>query len=278
MANVAVGMGQRPGGERVRTEAGVHEGKRAHQELILQVLVVRRHLMRQQQPLVHDGVRRQARDIEVVTPLNGRFADGLLHPFANDIELAFKLPFIEHVTGDKHLPDKRLGAARYEANRIVLDRHIAPTKEPSTLLADNSGKERLALLSRIGLGREKHNPDAILPGIGQKDPCIAGRTLEELVWYLKQNPGAVSRARVTTLRPSVTKALKNLKPLLNNGMGFLALDVDNKTDPTGVFLLFRVVEALLRWKPRDAHRSYLVKTVGVYATGRRLHQRGDRDG
>jgi hypothetical protein len=42
-------------------------------------------------------------------------------------------------------------------------------------------------------------------------------------------------------------------------MGFLSLDVDDKTDPTGVFLLFRVVEALLRWKPRDAHRSYLVK-------------------
>ena len=96
--------------------------------------------------------------------------------------------------------------------------------------------------------------------------------------YLKQNPGAVSRARVTTLRPSVTKALKNLKPLLNNGMGFLALDVDDKTDPTGVFLLFRVVEALLRWKPRDAHRSYLDKNVGVYATRRRLQQRGNRDG
>ena len=76
---------------------------------------------------------------------------------------------------------------------------------------------------------------------------------------LKQNPGAVSRTGVTALRPSVTQALKNLKPLLNNRMGFLALDVDDKTDPTGVFLLFRVVEALLRWKPGNAHRSYLVK-------------------
>jgi hypothetical protein len=76
----------------------------------------------------------------------------------------------------------------------------------------------------------------------------------------------------------VTQALKDLKPLLNNGMGFLALDVDDKTDPTGVFLLFRVVETLLRWKPRDAHRSYLIKNVGEYTTGRRLHQGGYRDG
>jgi hypothetical protein len=112
------------------------------------------------------------------------------------------------------------------------------------------------------LGREKHHPDAILAGVGQGNPHIAGRTLEELVWYLKQNPGAVSRARVTALGPSVTKALKDLKTLLNNGMGFLALDVDDKANPARVLLLFRVVKALLRWKPGDAHRSYLVKKVG----------------
>jgi hypothetical protein len=98
------------------------------------------------------------------------------------------------------------------------------------------------------------------------------------VRYLKQNPGAVSRARVTALRPSVTEVFKDLEPLLNNGMGLLARDVDDKTDPTGVFLLFRVVEALLQWKPGDAHHSYLVNNIGVYATGLRLHQRGDQDG
>jgi hypothetical protein len=133
-------------------------------------------------------------------------------------------------------------------------------------------------LPRIGLGREKHHPDAVLPGIGQRDSHIAARALEELVRYLKQNPGAVSRTRVTTLRPSVTEALKNLKPLLNNGMGFLALDVDDKPDPTGVFLLLRVVEALLPRKTWDIHRSYLVMKAGIDTTGRRLHQRGGRDG
>jgi hypothetical protein len=131
-------------------------------------------------------------------------------------------------------------------------------------------------LPRIGLRGKKHHPDAVLPSIGQGYSHISARALEELVRYLKQNPGAVSRTRVTTLRPSVTEALKNLKPLLNNGMGFLTLDVDDKPDPTGVFLLLRVVEALLRWKPGDAHRSYLVKNVGVYLTRRRIHQRGDR--
>jgi hypothetical protein len=133
-------------------------------------------------------------------------------------------------------------------------------------------------LSRIGLGRKKRHPDAILPGIGKKNPRIPGRTFEKLVRDLKQNTCAVSRARVTALRPPVTEILKDLKPLLNNGMGFLAFDIDDKTDPTGVFLLFRVVEALLRWKPGDAHRLYLVRNGGVHATGLRPHQEGNRDG
>jgi hypothetical protein len=77
--------------------------------------------------------------------------------------------------------------------------------------------------------------------------------------HLKKNPGTVSRARVTTLCPSVTEALEDLKTLLNNGMGFQALDVDDKADPTGVLLLFRVVEALLPRKTWEIHRSYLVK-------------------
>ena len=76
---------------------------------------------------------------------------------------------------------------------------------------------------------------------------------------------------VTALRPPMTQILKNLEPLLNNGMGFLALDIDDKAYPTRVFLLLRIIEALLRRKTGDAHRSYLVKNVGVYATRLRLY-------
>jgi hypothetical protein len=160
----------------------------------------------------------------------------------------------------------------HDADHIALDRHIAPTKEPSTLLADNSGKERFALSARIGVGREKDHPDAILSGIGQRHTHIAGCALEKLVWDLQQNAGAVSRTGITALGPSMTQAFKDLKPLLNDRMGLLTLDVDDKTDPTGVFLLCRVVEALLRWKPGDTHGRYLVINIDVSATRRRLYQ------
>jgi hypothetical protein len=75
----------------------------------------------------------------------------------------------------------------------------------------------------------------------------------------------------------MTQILENLESLLDNGMGFLALDVDDKPDPTGIFLLCWVVEALLRRKPRDTHRSYLIKIAGVFATELRLYQGGNRD-
>jgi hypothetical protein len=76
----------------------------------------------------------------------------------------------------------------------------------------------------------------------------------------------------------MTQTLKNLKSLLNNGMRLLALDIDDKTYATGVFLLLRVVQALFWRKTGNAHPSYLVKNVGVYATELRLYQGSNRDG
>jgi hypothetical protein len=76
----------------------------------------------------------------------------------------------------------------------------------------------------------------------------------------------------------MAQVFKDLKPLLNDSVRFLACDIDDKPDPAGVFFLFRVVEALLRWKPGNAHRSYLVRNGGVYATGLRLYQKGNHDG
>jgi hypothetical protein len=45
-------------------------------------------------------------------------------------------------------------------------------------------------------------------------------------------------------------------------MGFLALDVDDKPDPAGVLLLFRVIKALLRWKPGYLHHAISFSGAG----------------
>jgi hypothetical protein len=36
-------------------------------------------------------------------------------------------------------------------------------------------------------------------------------------------------------------------------MGFLPFDIDDKTDPTGVLLVPRIIEPLLAGKPRNIH-------------------------
>ena len=67
--------------------------------------------------------------------------------------------------------------------------------------------------------------------------------------YLKQNSGAVPRARIATLRAAVREIFEDLQTLLDDVVRLLAFDVDDKADAAGVFLVSRVVEALLRWKP-----------------------------
>jgi hypothetical protein len=49
------------------------------------------------------------------------------------------------------------------------------------------------------------------------------------------------------------QVLQYLKSFLDNVMGFLPFNIDDKADPTGILLLPRIVEPLLAWKPRNIH-------------------------
>jgi hypothetical protein len=80
--------------------------------------------------------------------------------------------------------------------------------------------------------------------------------------HLQQNAGAITGARVATLRPSVGQILEDLEPLTDDLVRFLALDVDDKADPTRIFFMLRVVQPLLPWKPWKFHHAYLVKKAG----------------
>ena len=60
---------------------------------------------------------------------------------------------------------------------------------------------------------------------------------------------------------------EDLQSLTNDVVRFLALDVDDKTDPTRIFLVLGVVEPLLQWKPWKLHITYLVKKAGLFPAG-----------
>ncbi|SPP65863.1 hypothetical protein NITLEN_40336 [Nitrospira lenta] len=258
VAHVAIGMGQRPGREGIRAEPRVDQRQRARQARILEVLIVGRHLMRKQQSLVDNRVRGQTGDIEIFAPLDRRLAHCVFNPLADHIELPLKLGFIKHIAGDENLPHERLGTARHRPDRIALYRHIAPTQQPHAFFGNHLREELLALLPAIGLGRQEHHAHAILARIRQDHADITSRAFQKFMRNLKQNTRAVTGARVATLRAAVGQILKNLQALLDNRVGFLALNIDHKTHSARVFLVFRVIEALLRWKPGYRHHGNLV--------------------
>ena len=154
-----------------------------------------------------------------------------------------------------------------DADRIALDRHIAPAEQACAFLLDDLAEERFTLLPRRRTGRQKHQPDAVLAGTGQVDAGITGCAPQEFVRHLKQNSGAVPRARIATLRAAVREIFEDLQTLTDDVVRFLALDVDDKADPAGIFLVSRVVEPLLRWKPWKFHVTYLVKKAGLFPAG-----------
>ena len=65
VGDVAIGMGELPGGEGVRREALMHQAERAHDVGIGELAVEVRHLGGEQQAFVDDGAGGERRDVEV---------------------------------------------------------------------------------------------------------------------------------------------------------------------------------------------------------------------
>ena len=223
--------------------------------------------MRQQQAFVDDRASGEARDVKVFTAINGRFTDGFFDQLADDVELPFELRFVQHVPRDKDLAHEGLSFPGLDADRVAFDRHVTPAEQACAFLLDDLAEQRFTLLPRRRTGRQKHLPYAVLAGSWQFDAGITGCTPQEFVRHLKQNSGAVPRAGIATLGAAVREIFEDLQTLTDDVVRLLAFDVDDKADAAGIFLVSRVVEPLLRWKPWKFHVTYLVKKAGLFPAG-----------
>ena len=253
VADVAVGVRERPRRERVRAEARVDHRQRADDAGIGQVRVILSDLIRQQQALVDDGVHGHAGHVEVLPPLDGRLADGVLDALADDVELALELRLIEAVAGDEDLPDGRLRPARLRADRAALDGHVAPAQQPRAFLRDHLLEEPLAWLALRGVRREEDRADPVLAGVRQLHADVGACALEELVRHLEQDARPVARAGVAALGAAVKEVVEDLECLADDVVRLDALDVGDEADPATVLFKSRIVETLFRWKPGDVH-------------------------
>jgi hypothetical protein len=84
---------------------------------------------------------------------------------------------------------------------------------------------------------------------------------------LEEDSRPVAGAGVAPLRTAVRQIFENLKTFADDLMRLQALDVHDEADAARIFLVLRVVQPLLRWKPWDIHHAYLVKKVGFFLPG-----------
>src|SRR5579863_177599 len=228
-------------------------GQRAGDRRIGEVGIEQWDLARKEKPLVYDGAAGEAWNVELIPVLDGRPADGDLHPLSNDVEFALELRFVEDVTGDKDLPDTGLILAGQITEVIVLGRHVPPPEKSLSFLIDDLLEKPFALPLRHRVRREEHHAEAVSAGTGQPNVEFRAGPLHEVVRNLDQNPRAVSRARVAADRPPVRHVFENLEPHLDDAVRAHSLHVDDKTDPTGVFFISGIVQSLF-W--REALRTH----------------------
>ncbi len=73
------------------------------------------------------------------------------------------------------------------------------------------------------------------------------------MWNLQQNAGAIAGVGIGSLCSSMREILQYLESLANDGMRLLPLDIDNKTNPTRVLFVLRIIQPLLARKPGKVH-------------------------
>ena len=91
VADVAVRMGELPGGKSIGRETLVHHAQRAARLRIGKLAVKIRDLRREQQSLIHDGARRHGRDVEKRLLADIARGDLGFGPAADDVQLPFEL-------------------------------------------------------------------------------------------------------------------------------------------------------------------------------------------
>ena len=95
------------------------------------------------------------------------------------------------------------------------------------------------------LDRQEDHADAVFAGRRQSETKLCAFAAEELVRDLNQNAGAVAGFRVASARAAMRQVDEDLNAFGDDFVRWLAVDVDNKANTAGVFLVARIVQSLL---------------------------------
>src|SRR5579864_3940734 len=248
----AVGMREPPGRKRVGREALMHQRNRRLGQRILKIEIEAADVGRQEQTLVHDGARREGRNVEFRDAgklvLLGERRQRVLRLLANGKQLALERILVLYLRAmrDDRLADQRHLFEHGLAETGRIGRHVAPTDQDLALVLD----EAFELLDRdvasLGLGRQETHRDGVMARLRQGHAGALRPIAQKRVRNLDQTAGPIPDERVGADRATMVKIDKYLKSQGNYTVRLLALDVGNKADAARVMLVAGVIKTLFR--------------------------------
>ncbi len=272
-----VGVRAGPAREGVRRETRVHQRQRRLEIRIVEIGEIIRELAGREHALVDHRLRRQVRDVEIsgsgkgirlvavnvgVTVGQLVVADRVGDAAADDVELALEIPRIGDlgILPDEDLADRGLVAARGLAEDLALHRHGAPADELLALFTGDVLEDLHRRLALARLGGKKDETGPIF-ALGRKlDSLLRHFLAEKFVRDLHEHACAVAGERIRPARAAVVHILVHRQRFQDDVVRPFTLQMGDKADAAGVFLMRRMPEAL-RFGP--AKRGGLRNRHGV---------------
>jgi hypothetical protein len=206
-----------------------------------QIRIIREKLIGHKHSLVIDRLTRKRYNIKIIRLATEIFQNKPLYPLADKVKFSFKLITFELAAIDKNLPDARLGFKRYLSKTARANRHITPTDNDHTVIYYRLFKYRFASFADIFVFGSEDHSHAVCASFWKFKSKLASLAPEKFVGNLKQYPRAVTGYVIGTRGSAMMEIQQYLFGIFDNVVGLLAIDVDNRTDPAGIMLIFRLI-------------------------------------
>jgi hypothetical protein len=173
----------------------VGQRQRRLDPVVLKLGKEQRQLIGAEHPLVDDGARRQAGDVEVRLLGHVEAPHLVARAAPDDVQLPFERVVVagqRRVAADEQLLDHRLRPLRAGTDHAVVGRDLAPAEERLPLVVHHLLEQVLARRAAARIVGQEDDAHAVLPGRGELDAAVAANRGEEAMRHLHQDAGAVT--------------------------------------------------------------------------------------
>jgi len=132
------------------------------------------------------------------------------------------------------------------ANRVSVDRRVAPAQYRQPLFAGNLFKDAFADQPVVRIHGKKNHADAVLTGPGHGETHAGRFPFKKCVRNLNQNARAIACLRIASASATVGQINQDLHALHDNVMRLASFNAGDKSDTACIMLVQRVIQSLSR--------------------------------